>query len=373
MNEPGPWGRDAAPAVAEAGAVRREPFLFTGSTREYFGIWIVNILLTVLTLGIYSAWAKVRRLRYFYGNTRLAGSAFDYHARPVQILIGRIIVLALLVAYNLALQVWPVQGLLLGVAFVFLVPFFVMRGLRFNARVTSYRNVRFDFSGGYWGALRAYVLGGILTWVSLGLLAPLASRWTWSYTLGNLSYGGRPVTCRPGLGALYRQWWLPAFVLVGGLVFFGGSVAALTIAFSDSVMALVSGSSDASLMLGAILAILYAVAIPFLVLLGVAALLYRAGTRNVGLGSAVVDRRHSLRSAVPRWRFAWVAISNLVATILTLGFARPWAAVRMARFMAAATALDVAGSLDDFVSAVCDEGGAVGSEYMDVEGFDFGF
>ncbi|MEX1058239.1 MAG: DUF898 family protein, partial [Natronospirillum sp.] len=45
------------------------PVAFNGRGGEYFGIWIVNIALTVLTLGIYSAWAKVRNKRYFYGNT----------------------------------------------------------------------------------------------------------------------------------------------------------------------------------------------------------------------------------------------------------------------------------------------------------------
>ncbi len=40
-------------------------FEFTGDGREYFRIWIVNVSLTVITLGIYSAWAKVRRMRYF--------------------------------------------------------------------------------------------------------------------------------------------------------------------------------------------------------------------------------------------------------------------------------------------------------------------
>ena len=78
--------------------LRHEPFTFTGTEREYFGIWIVNVLLTIVTLGIYSAWAKVRRNRYFYGNTQLAGGAFDYHAPPLRILIGRIIVLVIFVA-----------------------------------------------------------------------------------------------------------------------------------------------------------------------------------------------------------------------------------------------------------------------------------
>jgi hypothetical protein len=42
------------------------PIEFTGTAGEYFGIWIVNILLTIVTVGFYSAWAKVRRKRYFY-------------------------------------------------------------------------------------------------------------------------------------------------------------------------------------------------------------------------------------------------------------------------------------------------------------------
>ena len=48
-----------------------EPLRFTGSGSEYFRIWIVNVLLTIVTLGFYSPWAKVRRLKYFYGNTYL--------------------------------------------------------------------------------------------------------------------------------------------------------------------------------------------------------------------------------------------------------------------------------------------------------------
>ncbi len=50
------------------------PFEFTGRGGEYFRIWIVNILLILLTLGIYSAWATVRKRLYFYGNIRLAGT-----------------------------------------------------------------------------------------------------------------------------------------------------------------------------------------------------------------------------------------------------------------------------------------------------------
>ena len=42
---------------------------FAGRAREYFGIWITNLTLSLITVGIYSAWAKVRRLTYFHNMT----------------------------------------------------------------------------------------------------------------------------------------------------------------------------------------------------------------------------------------------------------------------------------------------------------------
>lgn len=343
---------------------RREQFEFRGSAREYFGIWIVNVLLTIVTLGIYSAWAKVRRQRYFYGNTYLAGASFDYHARPLQILIGRIIVVAMLVAYNLSLEIMPIVGLGIFIAFVFLIPWFIMRGLRFNARVTSYRNVRFDFTGGYGGAFLAYVVGTVLIYASLGVLAPLASRWMWNYTLGNLRYGDRPVKCDPRLGKLYGQWWLPAAILAGGAMLLIGLVA-LAFLVAESRVLDFGFSSPFFLVL--------LVYVPIISLYFAAALIYRAGVRNVAFNETVVDSRHLLASSVHRGRYLWISFSNLVATLLTLGLARPWAAVRMAGYLATVTALDATTPLDTYFGTVKDSGSAIGAEYIDVEGFDFGF
>jgi uncharacterized membrane protein YjgN (DUF898 family) len=309
-------------------SLRREPFVFTGTAREYFGIWIVNVLLTIATLGVYSAWAKVRRLRYFHGNTRLAGGAFDYHARPVQILIGRVIVLVIIVAYNLAVNFVPLVGGLIGVAFLFAIPWFVMRGLRFRARVTSYRNVRFDFTGGYGGAFLAYLLGGLLTWGTLGLLAPIASQWMWNYTLGNLRYGDRPVSCEPRLEKLYRQLVLPLIVFVMGVILLvGAAIAAFVAAAGGGFVP--DWTSD--LAAWGVVAAVYLAFLPFFLLYVLVGLLYRAGTRNVALNETVIDGRHLLASKIARWRYAWIAISNFFATIFTLGLLRPWAAVRMAR------------------------------------------
>ena len=103
---------DAAAAAAareeeaRQGIARYRPE-FRADPREYFRIWIVNLALTIATLGVYSAWAKVRKLRYFHASTVLAGSAFGYHADPLRILRGRIIAAVLVGAYLLARRTSP--------------------------------------------------------------------------------------------------------------------------------------------------------------------------------------------------------------------------------------------------------------------------
>ncbi|NPD43631.1 YjgN family protein [Providencia stuartii] len=127
---------------------------FHGDNTEYFFIWIVNVLLTILTLGIYSAWATVRTRRYFLGNTEVNGSRLEYHASPVRILVSRLIIFfffALYLAVNYLFQ--PIAYVILSLFFLML-PYFIIRSCRFHAIITSYRNVRFNFLGsykkGYW-------------------------------------------------------------------------------------------------------------------------------------------------------------------------------------------------------------------------------
>jgi uncharacterized membrane protein YjgN (DUF898 family) len=97
-----PTARPVITQAAPEPTIRLERFTFTGSGSEYFRIWIANLLLTIVTFGIYSAWAKVRRTRYFYDSTRVAGSSFEYHGEPVGILKGRLVAVAFL-----GLTTWP--------------------------------------------------------------------------------------------------------------------------------------------------------------------------------------------------------------------------------------------------------------------------
>ena len=98
---------------------RQYKFRFKGTASEYFGIWIVNILLTIITLGLYAPWAKVRRLRYFYGNTWFIQRRFDFTGLPTKILVGRLIALAIYGAFTLAMK-YSASMVLVGFVLIFL-------------------------------------------------------------------------------------------------------------------------------------------------------------------------------------------------------------------------------------------------------------
>ncbi len=107
---------------------------FSGAAMEYFRIWIVNLLFTLLTLGIYSAWAKVRKKKYFYGNTRLDGDSFDYTAEPLAILKGRLIAAAIMLAYVVVGELFADARVVFWILGALALPWLLTRALLFNAR-----------------------------------------------------------------------------------------------------------------------------------------------------------------------------------------------------------------------------------------------
>ena len=359
----------AAPAPS-APAMAGHRLLFTSNASEYFGIWIVNILLTVVTFGIYSAWAKVRRMRFFYGHTEIAGTSLEYHGDPVRILIGRIIAFAILVVYNVMLELFPIAGLALLGVLIFVFPFLIQRSIRFNARVTSWRNVHFDFHGSYWGAFAIYVLGGLMVVFTLGLTIPLLSKWTWRYVMNNMTYGGRPFACDPAAGAMYRQAIVPFLMAIGASVLLAGGAALIFMTNPGLIDTFGDGAEQ--IMESGIWVFFAPTYAAILALYLIISYVYAAGVRNVGVSATIIDGRHRLTSAMGRFRYAWIALSNLFVTLITFGLARPWAAVRAYRYSIETITLTTSGSLDDYVNKVAASGNALGDAYMDLDGVDFG-
>jgi uncharacterized membrane protein YjgN (DUF898 family) len=150
--------------------------VFTGDAGNYFGIWIVNVFLSIITLGIYSAWAKVRRMKYFYNNTKIDGVGFDYHAKPTSILIGRLIAFAAFVAYTVLSRFSPLMGGLLLLALFVATPWIIVRSLIFNARNSSHRGLRFDFVGKTGRAALVFIAYPFLVIFTLGLAIPFVAQ-----------------------------------------------------------------------------------------------------------------------------------------------------------------------------------------------------
>ena len=147
--------------------------MFTGSGKEYFRIWIVNLFLTVATLGIYSAWAKVRRLQYFDRNTQLGGAVFDFRGDRKAILRGRLLALAMLVCYHYAFGfASTISFVIIGLLAIAL-PFLMRGALRFRLHNTEYRGIRFAFTGSAAGAYATF-LPILLIFVLPGLLLTIA-------------------------------------------------------------------------------------------------------------------------------------------------------------------------------------------------------
>lgn len=186
------------------GVVTSWPLRFQGSEREYARLWAVNLFWTVLTLGLYLPWARVRSQRYLMRHTVVAGHVLDYHEPPFNLLprylmgLGLVLgvsgawaggsLLAGMLSLSLALAVWPLlvfMSLTHRMAHIS----WAHRRLAFDASCQSvYRAMWRPLVGGAavaWVCMAAALLrqpGSWLAWgvaVSLWLLAMPAFVWTW--------------------------------------------------------------------------------------------------------------------------------------------------------------------------------------------------
>lgn len=340
---------------------------FSGRGADYFRIWIVNIALSLLTLGIYSAWAKVRRLKYFHLNTALAGGSFDFHGPPLAILRGRIIAVALLVAYQLAGVVSVEAALAAMVLLALVFPWLAVRSLRFRLHNSSYRGLRFSFRGSMRQGYRYFLLFPLLALATLYLLAPLAHQRIRRYQHGNSHYADTPFSFTAGSGAFFVLYLktLGLFVVLAAAVIFSGTL------LRPNLVALLAtqetGNPDvfATLVLGIMLALYL---LSFL-LLGpwFSARLQNLVWRHTTLGP------HAFTSDVRARALFWIYLTNFLGIVATLGLFKPFADIRLARYRLGHIALVPDGELDTFLSDRQQAVGATGAEAADLFDFDISF
>jgi uncharacterized membrane protein YjgN (DUF898 family) len=137
--------RDVGSPRARGLAMHSERLRFHGQGAEYFRIWVVHLFLTLVTLGVYSAWAKVRKARWFAQHTSLGGDRFDYHGEPWRVLVGRLMALVLVLVWSVGFDVSPWLGLIVLAVFCVIGPLLFASAQRFRLANTSWRGLRFGF------------------------------------------------------------------------------------------------------------------------------------------------------------------------------------------------------------------------------------
>ena len=130
--------------------IRAHRLRFTGSGGEYFRVWIVNVLLSIVTLGFYTPFARKRTAQYFYSHSMIAGSALEFTAQQRRMVFGFVLVFALSAAYQLAVRTG--QDTAVGLFIIcgaLLSPFIWASAMRFRLSNTRWRGLRLVFTANW--------------------------------------------------------------------------------------------------------------------------------------------------------------------------------------------------------------------------------
>ena len=324
-------GGVASAGIRGSAPETRHPVEFTARAGEYFRIWIVNLALSIVTLGIYSAWAKVRKRRYFCGHTHIAGEAFEYRARPLAILKGRLIAFGLLALFYGVGYAAPLWQWLVWIPLLVVAPWLLVRSIAFNAYNTAHRGLRFRFSGTYGECARIAAGYGLLVLVTLGLAYPYLKRRLVRFLAERHAYGTTPFALDAGFGKPFIHAYAVAYGLgvLGGLLLFFG----LTLAGRGQALAMVP------------LVVLGFYGVLFVLFAYVRARTANALWNHLAIGPVRFECALRARDLVALY------LGNILAIALTLGLATPWAAVRTMRYRASRMTAIADAPLDQFAQA----------------------
>lgn len=351
-------------------------FVFTGSGKEYFRIWIVNLCLTIATCGIYSAWAKVRRLQYFDRNTQLGGAVFDFHGNPMPILKGRMVAVLLLAANHYAFGFSKVFGLAV-VGFLLLGLPWMMRGaLRFRLCNTSYRGLRFNFAGSLAGACLAYLPVVLLVMLPSLILGwdPTKGKWAggasllylgWPflhagirrYQHRHLEYGSARATYTGPTGDFFATYFIAGLVVVFA-IFIAGIFTALVAVGAWAGKTWITFLPVAMMIFVAY--VMYLLAGPY-----IQARIYNLAWSHTRFPHVTI------RSELSAKAYIKLQTINTLLTLLTLGLYRPFAVVRAYEYRLAHMSVHVDGTFDELLGDQHRvEVGASGDSTAEFLGFD---
>lgn len=379
-----------APPQAPASPIFTLPIEFTGSGSEYFRIWIVNLLLIIVTLGIYFPWAKVRRLRYFHGNTYLDGHAMDFHGSPIKMLKGYLLVGLLFGLYSVAGQFSPVAGLIALLIVAAVWPALLKSSMQFRLANTSWRGMRFAFKGSLVDAYRAilpiFAPGVFMVAASLGMQNPesgveppawwvamffgvslisvaVAPWLLWNfkrYQHDHYALASLQTTFVATRGSFYKLGFKAMAVSLLPMILFGMLVA---------IAAPAAKGAGAS----AMMVILPALGLLTVLFVFVIAMPYITSRLQNLVWNGTSNRSIRFLSDLRLLPLLWLTLKNWLLIIITLGLYWPFAAIAMARMRLQAVQVQTREDPQELINRTpSHEGDAAGEAGGDLFGFDIG-
>ena len=353
-----PWSLAATSAVIDEPVTRYEPFAFTGTGAEYFRIWIVNLFFTLVTLGVYSAWAKVRKKRYFYGSTRLDGDSFDYFGSPKAILKGRIVAFVVFVTYAFAGELYPPAIYAFWAVALLLLPWLIVRAFTFNARNSAYRGLRFDFAGTTREAVRIYIGLLLFAVLTLGIAYPWFQARHKAFLVSRHALGTTRFGCDISVSSFFGIY------ILGGLIL-GGLIVPAGILMGAGVMLgqMLPESVQWIAVVLPLLLIYLAYAVAYAYIQANATNLLWNGAHGPGI---------RFSSTLGALKLARIYIGNVLAIAATAGLLIPWAVVRTLRYRLENLAVIVEEDILFEASPSLERVGATGQELGDIFNLDLG-
>lgn len=154
---------------------------FHGDGMDFFKIQIVNLLLCIITLGLYYPWAKARSLGYLYSQTSFEAQPFTFTGTGNEMFKGFIKALLIILVFYAALIYLVMNGgggmaqlMLLLFYFIFLamIPLILHGSYRYRMAKTVWRGIRFGYEGNRGELFLLFFKNLFLTIITFGIYGP---------------------------------------------------------------------------------------------------------------------------------------------------------------------------------------------------------
>jgi uncharacterized membrane protein YjgN (DUF898 family) len=407
LSSPTPLEKAGATAITSpsrdipepSATIESTPVEFSGTGGEYFRIWIVNLLLIMVTFGIYYPWAKVRKLKYFYNNTRIDDHAMEFHGEPKKMLRGTLIAGVLFSMYSIAADFSATAGVIALAVLIAIAPVLFQASMRFRLANSSWRGMRMRFTAqGYREAYACVALPMLLVFlpgVLIGLLADgdpkskAAAGNALATTVGAIflllaivlpyffwrikrfqhnhyAWGPLKTEYRSPVAETYKVFGMTLLV---ALLLVAAFAAIMFAMWPSNVGSTRSWSRN----LGIIFTLFVPLFFAFIVLINILPRAYFTAKMQNLLWSRTGNRHFRFKSELAVGKFIGLQFKNYFLILITFGLYWPFAVIATQRMKLEAISLKTRVALDKLTDAArARENDAAGDMAADIFGFDVG-